>query len=239
MLTSLLADGPPWRSAYLGSLYANSNGLQTAANLAVLLQSSRAPLTTPELQQFYLEMMARRQIAIVRTVRARLNRPAANRAVTNGGFDDPTAPEPFQWALIQKAGATTEVMADDADPSNPALRVEYDGYSTADIALQRVFLTPGRYRLSFKSKTEAGDPAGRLAWALICDPGGQSLLSASGITAAGARNQAWTFSTADFSVPQACPSQSLQLKGLPLDRRTPMVVWFDQVAVEPAIMNRN
>ena len=232
VLTELLAAGPPWRSAYLSSLYATDEGLQAAASLAVMLQSSRAPLTTPELQQFYVQTMARGQIAILKAVRARLNRPASGAAVTNGRFDDPTAPEPFQWSLIQKAGAAAEVMTDDADPSNPALRVEYDGYSAASIARQRVFLAPSRYRLRFKSKTEAGEPAGRMAWTITCDPGAQSPLSASAVRVTDARNRAWSQSAVDFSIPQGCPSQWLELRGLPLDRRAPMVVWFDQIAID-------
>lgn len=239
VLTGLLAAGPPWRSAYLTSLYATNEGLQVAASLAVLLQSSRAPLTTPELQQFYVHTMAKGQIAVLKAVRTRLNRPTSRTAVTNGGFDDPTAPEPFQWSLIQKAGAAAEVSTDDADRSNPALRVEYDGYSAANMARQRVFLTPGRYRLRFNSRTEAGEPAGRMAWALTCDPGGQSLLSASAVTVAGARNRAWTPSIVDFSIPQGCPSQWLDLRGLALDRRAPMVVWFDQVAIAPLDPTQN
>jgi len=231
VITRLLAAGPPWRSAYLTNLYTTDKGLVTAANLAVLLQSSRAPLTTTELQDFYLNAMAKGQIGMVKTVRARLNRPAAAGNVTNGDFSDPAAPEPFQWALIQKAGATAEVMADDADQTNSALRVEYDGYSVAVIARQRLFLPPGRYRLRFKSRTESGEPAGRMTWAVACELGGASLLSGPVGPVAGAADPRWTQSAADFSVPQACPSQWLELQGLPLDRRAPMAVWFDQIAI--------
>lgn len=231
VLTGLLAVDPPWRSAYLTSLYATTEGLQVAASLAVLLQSSRTPLTTPELQQFYVQTMAKGRIDVLKAVRARLNRPVSGAAVTNGGFDDPAAPEPFQWSLIQKAGATAEVITDDVDRSNPALRVEYDGYSAADIARQRLFLAPGRYQLRSSSRAEAGEPVGRLAWTLVCDPGGQSVFSAPAVTAAGARNQTWTPLVGEFSIPQGCPSQRLNLRGRPLDHRAPMVVWFDRIAI--------
>lgn len=233
VLTELLAARPPWRSAYLNSLYTTNEGLQAVASLAVMLQASPAPLTTQELQDFYLNMLQKGQIPVLTAVRARLNRPTTGAAVTNGDFDDPTAPEPFQWSLVQKAGAVAEVLSDDADPSNSALRVEYDGYSAATFARQRVFLAPGRYQLRAKSRTESGEPAGRMAWALTCDPGGQSLLSASSVTAAGAPRQAWTPSIMDFSVPQGCSSQLLDLQGRPLDYRSPMVVWFDQIVVTP------
>ena len=233
VLTRLIAAMPPWRSAYLASLYARNDGLQVAASLAVTLQDSRAPLTTPELQNLYLTLLAKGQVPILTAVRERLNRPATGAAVTNGEFDDPTAPEPFQWSLVQKAGAVAGIMNDDADPSNSALRVEYDGYSAAIFARQRVFLSPGRYRFRAGSRTESGEPAGRMAWTLTCDPGGQSLLTASAVATGASSRQGWTPSTMDFSVPQGCLSQWLDLHGRPLDNRSPMVVWFDQIVVIP------
>lgn len=239
VLRGLLDARPPWRTTYLTSLYTTNDGVQVAANLAVLLQSSRAPMTTSELQEFYAQSLEKGQIELVRTVRARLNRPRADRLVTNGSFDDSDAPEPFQWALVQKAGAAAEIRADDVDQTDPALRVEYDGYTTAMIARQRTFLTPGRYRLRAESRTEAGEPAGRIAWALTCAPNGESLAVASAVPARSARNNAWAASMAEFSVSGSCPSQWLELRGLPLDRRTPMVVWFDQVAISPLDPVRN
>ena len=105
VLRNLLAENPPWRSAYLTSLYATNEGLQASASLVILLQSSPAPLTTPELEQFYVEMLGKGQIEILKTVRSRINRPAAGALVANGDFDDAAAPDPFQWTLAQQSGA--------------------------------------------------------------------------------------------------------------------------------------
>ncbi|HWQ88265.1 hypothetical protein [Brevundimonas sp.] len=230
VLTDLLAIRPPWRPGYLTSLYEADGSLPVAANLAVLLQSTPAPLTTTELQEFYANAMAQRQVGIIKTVRARLNRPASGSAVTNGRFDDPTAPEPFQWSLVQKSGAVAEAMTDELRPSNPALRVEYDGYSAAVIAHQRVFLAPGAHHLRFQFRIESGEPTDRMGWNITCDPGGRSILSSSAVPVTGAG--AWTSSAVKFSVPEGCPSQLLELRGRALDNRKPMVVWFDEVAID-------
>lgn len=234
VLTDLLAETPPWRSAYWTSLNATNDGLQSAASLAVMLQSTRAPLTTIELQQFYSRMVDTGNIEGLMAVKERLNRPVSGAAVANGEFDDDTAPGPFQWSVTQQSGAVAEVLNDDADPSNSALRVEYDGYSTATLASQRVFLAPGRYQLSARSRKESGEPAGRLAWGITCVPSGQSVLVAKAVTGAGAAQQkAWTRSAWEFLVPRDCPSQWLVLRAVPLDYRSPMVVWFDGVVVRP------
>ena len=232
VVTDILAANPPWRSAYLTSLYASNDGLQTAASLAVMLQASAGPLTTQELQQLYLQLLEKGQIGALTAVRARINRPAAGALVTNGEFDAPSAPYPFQWALIQKAGATAEVVTDDTDPSNSALRVEYDGYTPANIAEQRLFLAPGQYRLQFRWRSESGNNPDRAEWAVTCEAGGPSRLVPR--TTPTAADRAWTQAALDFSVPEGCPGQWLVLRGRPMDYRSPSVTWFDRMVITPA-----
>lgn len=237
VVAGLLADDPAWREAYLASLADTSEGLQAGANLAVMLQAGPKPLTNRELQRLYTALFDRGQITAVKAVRGLLNRPSAAAAVTNGGFDDPGAPEPLQWRLIQKAGAVASITADDLDPANPALRVEYDGYTDAVFAQQRTLLAPGRYRLSVDARTEAGSPAGRMRWTVYCAIGAEPVASIPVESAPSTADRAWTASAGEFRVTDSCPGQWLELRGYPLDRRTPMVVWFDRatiVSVDPA-----
>lgn len=231
VVTRLLAARPPWRSAYLTGLYAEEDGLQVAANLAVMLQASEAPLTTPELAQFYEQALHKGQEGVLKAVRARLNRPRADTAVTNGSFDDPTASEPFQWSLVQKAGAATEILADDLDQANFALRVEYDGDSAGSLARQRMFLAPGRHRFQAQSRIESGDPAAQMEWTITCATGGASLASVAAVPARNTANPAWASSSIDFSVAPACSSQWLELRGLAGDGGAPLVAWFDRVTI--------
>lgn len=218
---------PPWRQSYLDSLYANVEGLQVAANLAVLLQRGKAPLSNEELAQLYMHLLDKGQIEAVRTVRTRLNRPPAA-AVSNGGFGDPAAPQPFQWKLAQEAGAVVEIVPDDVRPADPALRIDYDGYSTVRFAEQLLFLAPGRYRLSAEARAEAGEPAARMGWSLICAPGDQRVLSA---PAADPSAAVWTPISAEFSIPAGCQVQWLRLESRGGDRRTPTVAWIDAVSI--------
>lgn len=230
VMTGLLAADPPWRSTYLTGLYATNEGLQTAASLAIMLQTSAKPMTTAELQELYLQLLEKGQIEALRAVRTQINRPAAGRLVTNGGFDDPDAPHPFQWALVQRAGAITEVVPDDLDPSNPALRVEYDGYSVVNIAEQLTFLPPGQYRFQVSWRQESGEGADRMAWAITCESGGPSRFPPP-VAAPAADSRAWTQAVAEFSIPQGCPSQRLVLRGHPKAYRSPSVMWFDKIVI--------
>lgn len=238
-LTRLLVADPPWRSAFLAGLNTSNEGLQTAANLAILLQSSPTPFTNAELQRFFTQSFESGHIDLLTTVRTRLGRPRADALVTNGGFDDPTAPDPFQWTMIQQAGAVAEIMPDDLDRANPSLRVEYDGYSSAVMARQRTFLPPGRYRFHARSRTEAGEPAARMEWAITCSAGEAKVTSVPLPPDDATDSRSWKSSTRDFNVSAGCPSQLLELRGIPLDRRSPMVVWFDRVAINPLGPARN
>jgi len=218
---------PPWRQSYLDSLYANVEGLQVAANLAVLLQRGDAPLTNQELTQLYMHLLDKGQIEALRTVRARLNRPPAA-AVANGGFGDAAAPEPFQWRLAQEAGAVVEIVPDEVRPADPALRIDYDGYSTVRFAEQLLFLAPGRYRLTAEARAEAGQPGERMVWSLTCSPGDLRVLS---VPAVARSATVWSPISEEFTVPAACPGQWLRLESRGDDRRSPTVAWIDRVAI--------
>lgn len=226
-IARLVDARPPWRQAYFDSLYGTVEGLQVAANLAVLLQRGKAPLTNQELAQVYLHLLEKGQVEAVRTIRARLNRPPVS-AVSNGDFGDAAAPQPFQWRLGQEAGAVVEIVPDDIRPSDPALRIDYDGYSTVLFAEQLLFLTPGRYRLTAEARAEAGEPGERLVWSLTCSPGDLRVLSAPAVARSAA---VWTPVSTEFTVPAACPGQWLRIESRGGDRRMPTIAWIDHVAI--------
>lgn len=229
-IATLLTANPPWRQSYLESLYGDVAGLQVAINLAVLLQNGRAPLTNTELHQLYIQLMEKGQIEAVRVVRARLNRPSVANLVTNGGFGDTSAPEPFQWRLAQDAGVVAEIVPDDVRPADPALRVDYDGYSASRIAEQLMFLSPGRYRLSAESRTEEGEPAKRLALTVTCAPGDLVVMSA---PAAAPGSEVWTPFSTTFTVPSGCRAQWLRLETRAGDVRSRTAAWLDKLAITP------
>lgn len=233
VIAGLLAAEPPWRPAYLNSLNQPPEQFQLAASLAIMLEAGRAPLTNDELQRLYRTLVSSRQFQALATVRERINRPPPGIAVTNGGFADDAAPEPFQWRLFQKAGIVAEIVADDLRPSNPALRVDYDGYATGRVAEQLTSLPPGAYRFSAEVRTETGNPTDRLAWTLSCATGGGEIASMPAGARSPARN-AWTTLSGRFEVPGACPAQWLRLETRADDRRSPTIVWFDRIDISPA-----
>lgn len=233
VVARLLAARPPWRMAFLAGLNQTTEGLQVAASLAVLLQTSREPFTNDELQQLYIALIRAGGIESMQIIRGRLNRPPLSTPVTNGGFGEADHPGPFQWRLYEGAGIAAEIAADDLSPSNAALRVDYDGYATGTIAEQLTYLTPGTYRFSAAVRSETGNPTARLAWTLSCaSHGGEEKISIPTV-AAGVAERTWTNLSGRFEVPATCPAQWLRLETRADDKRAPMAVWFDRIAISP------
>lgn len=231
-IASLLAARPPWRSAYLYGLNQTPEDLRLLGSLAVLLEAGRAPLDHDELQFLYWTLLGNGQFEAIRAIRERINRPPPGVSVTNGGFSDSEAPQPFQWQLAQKAGAAAEVVADDLRASNPALRVAYDGYATGAIAEQLTSLAPGAYGFSAEVRIESGDPTARLAWTLSCATDGGQFASMPAV-APDAAPGTWTTLSGRLDVPGNCPAQWLRLETRAGDRRSPTVVWFDRIVISP------
>ena len=230
VLTRLLAARPPWRKAYLNSLYDKDGSLQVAFDLAIMLQATDAPMTDDELSGFYTGALKKGQLGAAITVRKELGRPAGGAGVTDGDFSGPRAPAPFGWTLVQAGGAVAEITGLDADGAGSGLWVEYDGRRSARIAQQFLVLPAGSHVLSYRVKVEEGDAAERLRWNLTCVRG--PVLASTSPPTAG--TGVWRTVTTTFTVPESCPGQWLELEGRP-DYLSPRVAaWFDAVRVEPA-----
>lgn len=233
VIAGLLDARPPWRGAYLSSLGQTPRELQLVANLAIMLEASRAPLSNDELQTLYSTLLGQRQFQALNMVRQRIGRPPAGVSVANSDFADMTAPHPFQWRLYQKAGIVTEIVPDDLRPSDSALRVEYDGYAGGIVAEQLTSLTPGAYRFAAEVRTESGGPATRLAWTFSCAAGGGTIAAVPADVHSSVAPNTWTALSGRLEVPEDCAAQWLRLETRAGDRRSHIVLWFDRIAISP------
>lgn len=232
VLVSLIAKRPPWRQAFLNRLIdvQSPRNTQLLATLAVNLQLTQGPLSRNELVQVYDSLLRSRQDELLVLVREKINRPAATLLLVNGSFDPPSNPAPFEWVLSYSVGIAPEIMPDASREADSSLRVEYDGYSTGEVAGQVLTLTPGRYRLTGQVRAEAGAVAQRLRWTLICYRTNQVLGET--VPSAVPVSTDWKPVGFTFDVPaQGCRMQRLALAGFPTDRRTTIVAWYDRFSI--------
>lgn len=242
-LAGELADSPPWRAAFINSLYQRDSGVALAAQLAMVMKDSDGRFSDAELQQLYQSLYSAGQIAALRQVRTELDRPAAGQTLIDGRFEADSAILPFGWSLAVGAGYSVAALADagpsdgagdDARPSG-ALRVAHNGQSRDVLAQQVTLLPPGRYRLLGRSRWEFGKSEMTFSWQVICRgvarPVGEAMFGAP-TTAAATASQTWTPFSAGFQVPaDGCNSQSLQLVGENPGRRTDLVIWFSHLEI--------
>jgi hypothetical protein len=242
-LAGELSDNPPWRAAFINSLYQREGGVALAAQLAMVMKDSDGRFSDAELQQLYQRLYSAGEIGALRQVRTALDRPAVGQALIDGRFEAESAILPFGWNLAVGAGYSVAALADagpadetgaNARPSG-ALRVGHNGQSRDVLARQVTLLPPGRYRLLGRSRWEFGQSDMTFAWQLVCRgaarPAGEAVIGAPSRSTPAA-SETWAPFSVEFQVPaEACDSQSLQLVGENPGRRTDLVIWFSHLAI--------
>ena len=242
-LAGELSDSPPWRAAFINSLYQREGGAALAAQLAMVMRDSDGRFSDAELQQLYQRLYSAGQIEALRQVRTALDRPAAGQHLIDGRFEADAAILPFGWDLAVGAGYSVAALADAGPPdatngnSRPsgALRVGHNGQSRDVLARQVTLLPPGRYRLLGRSRWEFGTSEMTFSWQLFCRgstrPAGEAIIGAP-TRSTPAASGTWTPFSVAFQVPaEGCGSQSLQLVGENPGRRTDLVIWFSHLEI--------
>lgn len=224
---------PPWRSDYLISLTRADNVTQLQADLALALQQSRAPLSNTELGWFYTDWLNEGRLAVLPIVRARLGRPTMTTIVQNSDFaaDVTDTITPFEWTLTGSTGLTPEVLGDDRDDGNMALRVGFDGYGQGVGVAQTILLSPGRYELAGRARRETQIGAANVRWTVDCI-GGATV--ADYVVPQGSADDWMSFSQS-FDVSTACPVAQLRLTPIRSNKRSTAAVWFDDIAIEKQV----
>lgn len=234
VLTKLLAVRPPWRGAFFNHLYNTEGGAPVVGALAIALEQTSGPFSTPELQQLYTQWAAAGRFAGIREVRQRLGRPALSPIVQNGDFrmDADDQFYPFGWTMPANPGVMTGIMEDDLRSDNPAFRLEYDGFGSGILTEQLVLIPPGSYTLSGLARSESVLAEPRVAWSVVCAETGAELVSDPLVPPQEAK---WRPFRHLLVVPDRnCSAQWLRLRARPGNRRTSIVLWLDDLQITRA-----
>jgi hypothetical protein len=231
-LASELADSPPWRAEYLQSLYRRPNGLQLLAGLALGLEQTEGPFTTAELQSLYQALYQGRRIAGLKTIRETLDRPSADSILVNGEFADQETLLPFGWQLGVGPGISVGLLNDDRKPELTALRVIHDARNAQDLASQLVLMAPGSYRLSGRQRLENGRGRTGFAWQIQCLESSEIIGEVRFDLDMDTQSDWSSFQTRVVVPEQGCTAQIVKLVPINTGRRTDIVIWFSQLALE-------
>lgn len=231
-LVARLDARPPWRQAYLDTLThsAGEPGYALLVQLAIALKTRSAPLTHDELEGIYLPWVGAGRIPAVQFIRQQLAAPAALPTLENGSFSAKQAPRPFDWDVGFGAGYLAEIAPVGDEPGSGALRVEYAGKTTGDIARQLLTLPPGSYQLMGVVRGEPGMPLPSVGWRITClesgTPIGEARIPARSASPRG------RFETLAVVPSQRCTAQWLTLAARPQDEGPAGVAWFDDLQIK-------
>ncbi len=231
-LAHQLATRPAWRPSFLTFLAEKLTDPAVALDVMAKMADDGAPATDEEVTPLLTRMVEQHRfvdayVAWQQFLPASATRMRAN--VRDGDFDGQPGAAPFGWKFENGPGTSAQVLQGPiAGSGGSALKVSYDGVSTATPARQLLVLGPGKYRLSARIYVSAQRLGAHLAWTVRCAEDDQSLAA----TPDAALEPGWNAVVADFQVPDGgCEGQWLSLTAIPGERTDDIEVWYDGVDV--------
>lgn len=231
VITRLLGQRPPWRWAYVKSLAETRGGDAILAAMAVSLKDTDGRFQQDELQLLFGRWLAEGRIPAIAWLRGQLVDKVA--LVENGDFSAVDGTPPFSWRLIPASGVTEDIVEDDLQAGNTALRVEASGWPTDRMVEQLLLLPPGAYSLKGEWRPETAAEQRGFEWSVRCFEDSREV----GVwrTPETGASDKWMAFRTDVVVPATgCTAQWLQLRSWNREEGGRAASWFDRLSVAPA-----
>jgi tetratricopeptide (TPR) repeat protein len=207
-LAEVLAQAPPWREQAL-ILFARRADVGFLWSLHQKLKASAAPAEPEELRAYLERLVEERMFEDAYAVWAETlpaDRLARAGPLYNSRFQYPVTNTPFDWTITEAPGRVTRVVG---EPGRRRLQVDFFGGRVPYRDVRHMMmLSPGDYRFvglerAMNLRTERG-----LKWRIVCAMDGETL----GETGLLAGEVAWRPFVVEFTVPEGCIAQTLQLE---------------------------
>lgn len=219
-ITRVLAENPPWRSAFL--LHWPQYLTDARAPLVPLLalRETKHPPTPAELRGYLNTLMQFRFFDLAYYTWLQFLSPEQLQAATfpfNGSFEHTPSGLPFDWIIPKGVGVAAGLVARADAPNTRVLAIEF-GIGRVEFAgvSQTILLPAGSYRFQAAYRAQVAGRRG-LVWQLACLNEARTQLGASPMILGTATQ--WSTIEFDFLVPEnGCPAQLVRLHH---DARTP------------------
>ncbi|MBN8806918.1 MAG: hypothetical protein J0I47_01570 [Sphingomonas sp.] len=238
ILVERLTLQPDWRPWFF-ELRGNVTTDQLVGTAAILaaLQTTNARATPAEARATLATLVNTGKFDLAWTLHEQLfGRRAADQPLIDSGFGRPDADyKPggdatiFDWTILDQAGGEASIARQGEFAHNPALAVTIDTPSELVLAEQVTALSPGRYALSYRARSDAQDADPKARWQIYCVKDSSALDPAELPTPLGT---GWTLQSIRFTVPAGCPGIRVRLLAERSDN--PLNYWFDDVVIHRA-----
>lgn len=153
--------------------------------------------------------------------------------IYDGGFESDVLNQAFGWRIIRSKNPNIKPSITYGIKGRKALQVtlrKQDPVNFKHVS-QRLMLTDGFYKLSFRYRTDTLKTSKGLSWRLRCIEGSKEVL---GESAPLLNSNPWGSLTVEFYVPKSCPVQILRLEAtsrFPHDHFFQGNAWFDDFVI--------
>ncbi len=236
-LKKVLANNPPWRSAFLAAIASGGSDPRTPLEFLLALREGADPPSANDLRTYLNAMIGRKQYELAYYAWLQFLPPehlTSAGLLFNGSFEAAPSGMPFDWVFGSGSGVTVDVAPRPDKDGQHALLIDF-GHGRVEFGgvRQLVMLAPGTYEFKGKYKGEVVGKRG-LVWRIACAPSnaplGESPMTV-GVT------PKWRDIEFSFTVPDTdCRAQVLQLV---LDARMPSEllvsgsIWHDELRISP------
>jgi len=234
-LVHVLADRPPWRSAFMRDA---TEKMPDWSDLLAMCTALRAQggLEADESGRFLDRLVRERRWdeAFVAWAGGLPPRQLGDLAAPmDGDFENfRAASGPFDWQITRGQGSAASIQGL-ADGSGHALKVEFVGQRRGFRDVRQLLLLPAGqgYRLQWRSRFDDLETPRGLRWTISCAGAREATLL---VTPPVAGSRPWHSDSAEFAVPEDCPAQWLTLEleaRIAAETQARGTAWFDDVRV--------
>jgi hypothetical protein len=236
LLEPLALSPPSWWTDYFR--YVSRTALESDAVrylYALRRQSTRAPVTAEERAEYVARLQKDGAIAEAYLVwMSGLDETARRQLglLFDGGFNLPIGGQGFGWQVFGHDHFSAEPAPTHGATGRSALRIRFRRFEGSfGHVSQPLFLDPGTYRVSGRSRIDSLDSKGGVKWGVRCVQPEWKVLG-DGPRLLGSSD--WSDFGFDFEVPSTCRYQQLMLVSggtRSFEQKLDGVIWFDDMKI--------
>jgi len=236
LLAPLASSPPKWWGKFFAQACRDIKHLDSLRYLYNLRRDSGTePLTSEERAAFVARLQRDGQISEAYMVGINgLDMPALKQLglVFNGGFELPLSNAGFGWHLVPNERVSARLLASTGTTGNQALNLKFRALEQPFRHLfQPLFLDPGHYRITGRTRTDGLKSIGGVRWEVRCEqPESQVLAEGPRLLA----SSDWTNFEFESDIPEACHYQQLRLVSAGTRRFEVAMagtIWFDDMRI--------
>ena len=229
-LAGILARRPQWWRAFVDQMTPRSNSpdaLYAIARHTGIAGTERAdPALLQGIEKRLVELGAYAQAADLYNRAHRLP-PGTGAPLRNGGFEQATGFDPFEWNLRDEPDLAAVRQPSPVENGGNALFLSAANGRGGDLAVQTVMLPPGGYRLRATVGGVGGDPLAYPHLIVRCARGGREFFNGR-FPVAGDGGTVWRDG---FTIPGDCPGQQVVLQASSSLDPSDMTPWIDNIVI--------